>query len=338
MKRVFSGAQPTGQFHIGNYLGALRNWVKLQNEFASKPDYECLFCVVDLHALTQHPSPENLAQNIREVTAVYIACGINPEHSIIFSQSSVPQHAELNWILSCHTQMGWLNRMTQFKEKAGEAKEKANAGLFMYPVLMAADILLYKANLVPVGEDQKQHVELARDIAGAFNRAYKKEMFPLPEPKIMGDAVRIMSLRDGTKKMSKSDVSDYSRINMTDDADTIALKIRKAKTDTDPLPAELKGLGARPEADNLITMYAALSNASKQDVLAKFAGQQFSVFKTALADLTVSILSPISAEIRRLRSDPAEIDNILRKGGERALTIAEKNLQEIKKEVGLPRY
>src|SRR4051794_10978450 len=256
MNRIFSGIQPTGNLHLGNYLGAIRNWVALQH------DYECIFCIVDLHALTLPQNPDELRQATREVTAAYIAAGIDTGNCIIFNQSTVSAHAELSWILGCLTPLGWLNRMTQFKEKAGKQRDNAGLGLYAYPVLMAADILAYKATHVPVGEDQKQHLELARDIAGAFNRQYGREFFPLPEPQICGTATRVMSLRDGTKKMSKSDASDSSRINMTDDADAIAQKIRKAKTDPEPLPDNEKGLEGRPEAENLLSIYAALTDQS----------------------------------------------------------------------------
>src|SRR5499425_3695166 len=266
MNRIFSGIQPTGNLHLGNYLGAIRNWVSLQH------NYECIFCIVDLHALTLPQDPDELRASTREVTAAYIAAGINPERCIIFNQSMVSAHVELAWLLACLTPLGWLNRMTQFKEKAGKNREMAGLGLYAYPVLMAADILLYKATHVPVGEDQKQHLELARDLAGAFNRRYERDFFALPEPQIFGEATRVMSLRDGTKKMSKSDTSDYSRINMTDRADVIRQKIRKAKTDPEPLPSEENGLGARPEADNLIGIYAALSNVPKAAVLQQFGG------------------------------------------------------------------
>src|SRR5499427_7043687 len=264
MNRIFSGIQPTGNLHLGNYLGAIRNWVALQRE------YDCIFCIVDLHALTLPIDPHELRAQTREVTAAYIAAGIDPEHCIIFNQSASPAHAQLAWLLGCLTPLGWLNRMTQFKEKAGRNREMAGLGLYAYPVLMAADILLYKATHVPVGEDQKQHLELARDIAGAFNRRYECGLFPLPEPQIFGEATRVMSLRDGTKKMSKSDTSDYSRINMTDDADMIALKIRRAKTDSEPLPAGVSDLEKRPEADNLIGIYAALSSLPREAALTQF--------------------------------------------------------------------
>src|SRR5215472_14630083 len=274
MNRIFSGIQPTGNLHLGNYLGAIRNWVAIQN------DYDCIFCIVDLHALTLPQDPNELRGATREVTAAYIAAGIDPDRCIIFNQSTVPAHSELAWILGCLTPLGWLNRMTQFKEKSsGKQRESVGLGLYAYPVLMAADILLYKATHVPVGEDQKQHVELARDIAGAFNRRYERDFFPLPEPQIFGEATRVMSLRDGTKKMSKSDTSDYSRINMNDAADAIALKIRRAKTDAEPLSGTIADLERRPEADNLIGIYAALSGLSREEALARFAGQNFSYFK-----------------------------------------------------------
>ena len=331
MNRIFSGMQPTRQLHLGNYLGALRNWVALQNE------YECIFCVVDLHALTLAQEPEVLRNNIREVAAAYIAAGIDPDKNILFNQSFVAGHSELSWMLSCHTPLGWLNRMTQFKEKAGKQRDMANLGLYAYPVLMAADILLYKATHVPVGEDQKQHLELARDIAGAFNRHYDTEYFPQPEPQILGEATRVMSLRDGTKKMSKSDESEYSRINMTDDADTIAQKIRRAKTDPEPLPDNLEDLEKRPEADNLVTIYASLSGETREQAIQRFAGAQFSGFKAALVDAAVAHLAPITTRMTQLLSDKAEIDRILRKGGERAAAIADKNLAEVKDIIGLLR-
>src|SRR5690348_11770296 len=279
MNRIFSGIQPTGNLHLGNYLGAIRNWVVLQK------DFECIFCIVDLHALTQPQDPAELRASTREVTAAYIGAGIDPEHCTIFNQSMVSAHTELAWLLGCLTPLGWLNRMTQFKEKAGKDREMAGLGLYAYPVLMAADILAYKATHVPVGEDQKQHLELARDIAGAFNRRYECDFFPLPEPQIFGAATRVMSLRDGKKKMSKSDTSDYSRINMTDDADMIALKIRRAKTDPEPLPATIGALEKRPEADNLVGIYAALAGESREAALARFAGQNFSTFKEALSEV-----------------------------------------------------
>ncbi|MGH7091894.1 MAG: tryptophan--tRNA ligase, partial [Stellaceae bacterium] len=312
MNRIFSGVQPTGNLHLGNYLGAIRNWVRLQR------DYDCIFCIVDLHALTLPQDPAELRAQTREVTAAYIAAGIDPERCIIFNQSTVSGHAELAWLLGCLTPLGWLNRMTQFKEKAGKSRDEAGLGLYAYPVLMAADILLYKATHVPVGADQKQHLELARDIAGAFNRRYGRELFPLPEPLIFGAATRVMSLRDGTKKMSKSDSSDYSRINMTDDGETIALKIRKAKTDPAPLPESEAEAEARPEADNLLGIYAALADLSRADAIRRQAGRNFSDFKRDLAELAAEILGNIGGAMRRLLADPGYIDGVLRRGTERA--------------------
>ena len=331
MNRIFSGIQPTGNLHLGNYLGAIRNWVALQH------DYECIFCIVDLHALTQPQDPAELRASTREVTAAYIAAGIDPERCTIFNQSMVPAHTELSWLLGCLTPLGWLNRMTQFKEKAGKNREMAGLGLYAYPVLMAADILLYKATHVPVGDDQKQHLELARDIAGAFNRRYDREFFPLPEPQIFGTATRVMSFRDGTKKMSKSDTSDYSRINMTDDVGTIALKIRRAKTDPEPLPMMVAELEDRPEADNLIGIYGALAGLSREEALAKFAGQNFSVFKEALSELSVEVLGRIGGDMRRLVADPGYIDSVLRRGAEHANAIAGPVLREAQEISGLLR-
>jgi tryptophanyl-tRNA synthetase len=331
MNRIFSGVQPTGNLHLGNYLGAIRNWVTLQK------DFDCIFCIVDLHAVTVPQDPAQLKAQTREVTAAYIAAGIDPESCTIFNQSMVSGHAELAWLLSCLTPLGWLNRMTQFKEKAGKQREEAGLGLYAYPVLMAADIILYKATHVPVGEDQKQHLELARDIAGAFNRRYDVEFFPLPEPMIFGAATRVMSLRDGAKKMSKSDASDYSRINMTDDAETIALKIRKAKTDPLPLPETVKDAEARPEADNLLGIYAALSNLSREQSIERWAGKSFSEFKAALADLSSEVLGKICGEMRRLMADPGYIDSVLKRGAERANAIAQPNLDEVFDIMGLLR-
>ena len=285
--RIFSGVQPTGNLHLGNYLGAIRNWVALQDSF------ESIYCVVDLHAITVAQDPAQLRQSTREVAASLIAAGISPERAIIFNQSQVPQHSQLAWIFSCVARLGWLNRMTQFKEKAGKNRENARVGLYSYPILMAADILAYRATHVPVGEDQKQHLELTRDIAQSFNQAYDVEFFPLPEPQILGSATRVMSLRDGASKMSKSDMSDNSRINLTDDRDQIAQKIRKAKTDPDALPSEEAGLEGRPEAQNLVGIYAALAGSSVGAVLAEFGGKGFGDFKPALADLSVEVLSPI---------------------------------------------
>ncbi|HEY3917403.1 MAG TPA: tryptophan--tRNA ligase [Stellaceae bacterium] len=331
MNRIFSGVQPTGNLHLGNYLGAIRNWVALQR------DYDCIFCIVDLHALTVPQDPAQLKAQTREVTAAYIAAGIDPERCVIFNQSMVPGHAELAWLLACLTPLGWLNRMTQFKEKAGKQRDEAGLGLYAYPVLMAADIILYKATHVPVGEDQKQHLELARDIAGAFNRRYGVEFFPLPEPMIFGAATRVMSLRDGSKKMSKSDTSDYSRINMTDDAEAIALKIRKAKTDPLPLPATIAEAETRPEAENLLGIYAALADLSRQQAVEHWAGKNFSEFKGALADLAAEVLGKICGEMRRLLADPAYIDGILRRGAERADAIAAPNLRDVFDIMGLLR-
>ena len=331
MNRIFSGIQPTGNLHLGNYLGAIRNWVALQSE------YECIFCIVDLHALTQPQDPAELRVSTREVTAAYIAAGIDPERCTIFNQSMVPAHTELAWLLGCLTPLGWLNRMTQFKERAGSNREMAGLGLYAYPVLMAADILVYKATHVPVGEDQKQHLELARDIVGAFNRRYDREFFPLPEPQIFGATTRVMSLRDGTKKMSKSDTSDYSRINMTDDADTITLKIRRAKTDPEPLPFSIADLERRPEADNLIGIYAALSELSREAALARFAGRNFSQLKAALSELAVEILGRIGGEMRRLMADPGYLDGTLHRGAERARAIATPILREAQAICGLLR-
>jgi tryptophanyl-tRNA synthetase len=331
LNRIFSGIQPTGNLHLGNYLGAIRNWVALQH------DYECIFCIVDLHALTVPQDPAELRAATREVTAAYIAAGIDPERCIIFNQSMVTAHSELAWILSCLTPLGWLNRMTQFKDKAGKNREMAGLGLYAYPVLMAADIIGYKATHVPVGEDQKQHVELARDIAGAFNRHYERDFFPLPEPQIFGEATRVMSLRDGTKKMSKSDTSDYSRLNMTDDADTIALKVRRAKTDPEPLPDTIAALEKRPEADNLVGIYAALADLTREQALARFAGKNFSTFKEELSAVAVEVLGKIGGEMRRLLADPGHIDAILRRGAERAAAIATPILREVQDITGLLR-
>jgi len=331
MNRIFSGVQPTGNLHLGNYLGAINNWVGLQK------DFDCIFCIVDLHALTTPQDPKELTAQTREVTAAYISCGIDPERCIIFNQSAVPAHTELAWLLGCLTPLGWLNRMTQFKEKAGKTREEAGLGLYAYPVLMAADILLYKATHVPVGEDQKQHLELARDIAGAFNRRYGVEFFPLPEPQIFGAGTRVMSLRDGTKKMSKSDASDYSRINLTDDSDTIALKIKKAKTDPAPLPGSEEESRKRPEADNLLGIYAALSGLTRQEAVEKFAGRQFSAFKNELAEVAADVLGKIGAEMRRLLADPGYIDGVLKRGAARADAIAAPVLRQVFDIMGLLR-
>ena len=331
-KLVFSGMQPTNVLHLGNYLGALKNWVRLQDEMP------CLYCVVDMHAITQdsgYRHPRELEAATREVAAAYIAAGVDPGKSILFNQSRVPQHAELAWVLNCVGRLGWLDRMTQFKEKTGKHKERASVGLYTYPVLMAADILVYRATHVPVGEDQRQHLELSRDIAQKFNTDYDApDFFPLPEPVIVGAGTRVMSLRDGTKKMSKSDESDYSRINLTDDADAIAQKIRKARTDPDPLPDNDKGLENRPEAENLVNIYAALADFPRDKIIAQFAGQQFSQFKSELADLAVAKLTPIASEMRRMLADPAEIDRILEMGAEKAKSIAAPILHDVKRTVG----
>ena len=331
-KLVLSGMQPTNTLHLGNYLGALKNWVRMQNEMP------CLFCVVDMHALTQE-SGYGLAKDVfratREVAAAYIAAGLDPKRTPIFNQSQVPEHAELAWIFNCVARLGWLDRMTQFKEKSGKHKERASVGLYTYPVLMAADILVYKATHVPVGEDQKQHLELSRDIAQKFNNDYGlQDFFPLPEPVITGPATRVMSLRDGTKKMSKTDESDYSRINLTDDADAIAQKIRKARTDPNPLPDSEKGFEGRPEAENLINIYAGLTDEPRERVIRQFAGRQFSEFKGELADLAVTRLTPVADEMRRLLADPAEIDRTLRDGAARARAIATPVMAEVKRLVG----
>ncbi len=316
-KRILSGMQPTNNLHLGNYLGALRNWVDLQRD-----DYECLFCVVDLHAVTVPQEPEALKKSTREIAAAYIAAGVDPQKSVIFPQSAVPAHSQLMWLLATMTQMGKLERMTQFKDKAGKNTERVGLGLFAYPVLMAADILAYKATHVPVGEDQKQHLELAREIAATFNTRYKRDFFPQPEPQILGEATRVMSLRDGTKKMSKSDESDNSRINLIDNADTIAAKIRKAQTDAEPLPMDVAGLSGRAGADNLVAIYAALSRRTKADVLKEFGGQQWSAFKPALAELAVRELAPITEKMADLLAYPDKIDMILKDGAEKANALA----------------
>ena len=336
--RVFSGVQPTGNLHLGNYLGAIKRFAELQ------ADHSCIYCVVDLHAITQGHDPKALASATRDVTAAYLAAGIDPKKHIIFNQSRVAGHAELAWIFNCVARMGWANRMTQFKEKAGKDRENASVGLFAYPMLMAADILVYRATHVPVGEDQKQHLELTRDIAHKFNTDFAPQIealgladhqyFPQPEPLIAGPAPRVMSLRDGSKKMSKSDPSDYSRINLTDDADTIALKVRKAKTDPEPLPSEAKGLEARPEALNLVTLYSALSGIPVDTVLSDFGGGQFSAFKNAFADVAVASLAPIAGEMRRLMADPGTIDAVLADGSARARAIAEPVMADVRAILG----
>jgi tryptophanyl-tRNA synthetase len=337
---VFSGVQPTGNLHLGNYLGAIKRFVELQDR------YDCIYCVVDLHAITVWQEPTELPKAIREVTAAYIAAGIDPKKHIVFNQSQVAEHAELAWVFNCVARLGWLNRMTQFKEKAGKDRENASVGLYVYPTLMAADILVYRATHVPVGEDQKQHLELSRDIAQKFNNDFGASIaangfgdafFPLPEPLISGEATRVMSLRDGSKKMSKSDPSDQSRINLADDADTIALKIRRAKTDPEPLPSEEKGLATRPEADNLVGIFAALAGTSRAAVLREFGNAQFSTFKSALTELAVEKLGPIAAEMKRLQSDPASIDAILADGSARAQKLAGETMKAVKDIVGFVR-
>ena len=329
---VLSGMQPTNTLHLGNYLGALKNWVKLQDTM------ECLYCVVDLHAITQDTGYRNhkeIAQATREVTAAFIAGGVDPKRAILFNQAQVHEHAELAWVFDCVARLGWLDRMTQFKEKSDKHKERSSAGLYTYPVLLAADILIYKATHVPVGEDQRQHLELTRDIAQKFNNDFEApDFFPLPEAVITGPGTRVMSLRDGSKKMSKSDESDYSRINLTDDADTIAQKIKKAKTDPLPLPDSEKGFEGRPEAENLFAIYAALAEQPVATVIAQYGGQQFSGFKHALAELAVAKLTPIAAEMRRLMADSAEIDRILKSGAEKASALAAPVMADVKRLVG----
>ena len=330
-KKIFSGVQPTGNLHLGNYIGAIKNFVQLQNQ----KENNCVFCVVDLHAITFKQDPKVLKNNIRETTAAFLASGIDPKKSIIFNQSLVPAHAEGSWVLGCVARMGWLNRMTQFKEKAGKDKEKASIGLYIYPVLMAADILLYDATHVPVGEDQKQHLELSRDIAQKFNLDFNSPNFlRAPEPLIQKNFSRIMSLKDGTNKMSKSDPSDLSRINLTDTKDQISNKIKKAKTDTEPLPDSDKDLNKRPEAENLLGIYSSLCNQSLKDSINEFSGKNFSEFKKKLADLVVEKISPISVEINKLQNDINFIDSVLEEGGEKANKIASKKVEEMKKIVG----
>ena len=345
--RIFSGVQPTGNLHLGNYLGAIRRFVEMQ---AQMP---CIYCVVDLHAVTTPQDPDELTANIREVTSAFLAAGIDTSEHIVFNQSRVPEHAELAWIFNCVARMGWLSRMTQFKEKAGKNRENASVGLFAYPALMAADILVYRATHVPVGEDQKQHLELTRDIAAKFNNDYSariealqlghdvavgdetvRSFFPLTEPVIGGPAARVMSLRDGTRKMSKSDPSDLSRIVMTDDADAIARKLRKAKTDPEPLPSDVDGLEGRAEAANLVGLYAALSDTSREAVLGEFGGCEFSRFKPALAELAVEKMGPIAHEMRRLQADPGHIDAVLADGAARAREMATRTMDDVKRIMG----
>ncbi|MDN2565303.1 tryptophan--tRNA ligase [Aquibium sp. A9E412] len=345
---VFSGVQPTGHLHLGNYLGALRKFVALQDS------HDCIYCVVDLHSLTATLVHDDLADQTRAITAAFLASGIDPQKHIVFNQSRVPQHAELAWIFNCVARIGWMNRMTQFKDKAGKDRENASLGLLAYPSLMAADILVYRATHVPVGDDQKQHLELTRDIAAKFNNDFSRRIgelgvgqpvemgeetvngfFPLTEPLIEGPATRVMSLRDGTRKMSKSDPSDLSRINLTDDADQIARKIKKAKTDPEPLPSDLEGLAGRPEAENLVGIYAALADTTRAAVIGDFGGRQFSEFKPALAELAVEKLAPVSAEMRRITADHAYVDGVLRAGGERAAALAEATMRDVRDIVGL---
>ena len=329
-KRVFSGVQPTGALTLGNYLGALKRFVDMQNE-----DYETIYCIVDLHAITVWQDPKTLRDQVREIAASYLASGLDPAKSIIFNQAAVEEHAQLAWVFNCVARMGWMQRMTQFKDKAGKNAQNASVGLFTYPALMAADILLYHATHVPVGDDQKQHLELTRDIATKFNHDFGQDFFPITEPVIGGPAARVMSLRDGSKKMSKSDPSDLSRINMADDADTIAQKIRKAKTDPEALPSEEAGLEGRAEARNLVAIYAALADESVEKVLTEVGGKQFSEFKPMLVERAVEKLSPISAEMRRLLDDKAEIDRVLEGGAERARAIAAPILKRTYEIVGL---
>ena len=329
-RRIFSGIQPSGVPTLGNYLGALQHWVRLQDG----PD-ECLYCVVDLHAITAWQEPAQLAAQTREMAASLLACGIDPKRSILFHQSAVAAHARLGWIFQCVARLGWLNRMTQFKDKAGKDREAASAGLYAYPALMAADILAYKATRVPVGDDQRQHLEFANDVAQKFNHDYGAEFFPQIEALILGPAARVMSLRDGSKKMSKSDPSDQSRINLTDDAETIRLKIRRARTDPEPLPAERTGLEGRPEARNLVGIYAALSGQDVADVLREWAGQGFSPFKEALAELLVVKLGPIGDETRRLLADPGHVESVLRDGAEKARALADPIVSEAERLLGL---
>ena len=337
---VFSGVQPTGNLHLGNYLGAIKRFVTMQET------HDCIYCVVDMHAITMPQNPKDLNRQIREVTAAFLAAGIDPAKHIVFNQSQVSEHAELAWVFNCVARLGWLNRMTQFKDKAGKDRENASVGLYAYPDLLAADSLVYRATHVPVGEDQKQHLELTRDIAQKFNNDWSESIaehgfgdafFPLTEPLIAGPATRVMSLRDGSKKMSKSDPSDYSRINLTDDADMIAQKIRKAKTDAEPLPSEIDGLKSRPEADNLVAIYAALTDVTPADVLRDHGGSQFSGFKSALVDVAVTRLAPIADDMRRLMADPGHIEAVLADGSDRARVMARETMNAVKDILGFVR-
>ena len=331
MDRIFSGVQPSGNLHLGNYLGAIRNFVRLQDQF------ECVYCVVDMHAITAWQEPDDLRHSTRELTAAFIAAGLDPTKNVIMNQSQNPNHAELAWIFNCVARLGWLNRMTQFKEKAGKNRENASVGLYAYPNLMAADILAYKATHVPVGEDQKQHLELCRDIAQKFNNDFGVDLFPIVEPLILGPATRVMSLRDGASKMSKSDPSDNSRINLTDGPDAIAQKIRRARTDPEPLPSEAAGLDGRAEAANLVGIYAALADSDVAAVLREFGGSMFSDFKGALTEVAVDKLGPIGAEMQRLVADPAYIDGVLADGGVRARAMTAPVLTEVYDTVGFIR-
>ena len=327
-KRILSGVQPSGDLHLGNYLGAIKNFVSLQHE------YECFFCVVDLHAITVWQDPATLAQKTREITAAFIASGINPKQNTLFVQSQVPQHSQLAWAFSCIARIGWLNRMTQFKDKAGKNSENVSVGLYSYPTLMAADILIYLATHVPVGEDQKQHLELTRDIAQKFNNDFKHNFFPIPEPLIFGEAKRVMSLRDGTKKMSKSDPSDYSRIMLNDTVDEVVQKIKKAKTDPLPLPGTLEEAKTRPEALNLLTIYAALNDIDTEKAINQYSGKEFSLFKKELAELASSKLSPISKEMLKLLADEQYLDSIIKSGKEKAISVAEPVLLRVNEIIG----
>jgi len=332
-KRIFSGVQPTGNLHLGNYLGAIKNFVNLQNE------NECIYCIVDLHAITNRQNPDELKSNVLETAASFIASGLDPKKNIIFNQASVPAHSELSWIFNCVARIGWMNRMTQFKEKAGANKENASVGLLVYPNLMAADILLYKATHVPVGEDQKQHLELTRDIAKKFNNDFKcKDFFPIVEPLIPKEIARVMSLRDGKKKMSKSEDSDQSRINLKDDAEIIDQKIKKAKTDNDSIPSEINGLKNRPEAINLISIYASINGVETEQVLKEFGGKNFSTFKSKLSESLVNKICPIGKEIKKLIKDKSYLIEILSKGTKRAEFLAKKNLEEVYKIIGLTKF
>ena len=329
-KLVFSGVQPTGNLHLGNYLGALKNFVSLQKQM------ECIYCVVDLHAITTYQKPNELQNNVLETVASFVSTGLDPNKSIIFNQSSVPGHTELAWILNCVSRIGWLNRMTQFKDKAGSDKEKASVGLYIYPNLMAADILLYKATHVPVGADQKQHLELSRDIALKFNNDFNcKDFFPLPEPLISKNMSRIMSLRDGTKKMSKSEESDYSRINLKDSADEIKKKIKKAKSDSVTIPGDAELLKKKPEALNLLTIYSELTEKNLDKIISEMAGKEYSFLKTKLAEVLISEITPVGKEIQKLLKDKSHLKNILKKGTEKANIIAEENLKNIREKIGL---